>query len=118
MNLSGLFNFPGLSQPAPSNQPGQAAPVGTPQPGASELATQAASSALMKTDQADLSASGLAAAQNATLSGSASAAGSPNSDVRMSLVNSIQSAIQAGTYNVPASEVASSIMQSMMLQGG
>jgi flagellar biosynthesis anti-sigma factor FlgM len=42
-----------------------------------------------------------------------SAAGS---DVRLDKVSSIQQAIQAGTYNVPASAVAQKVLTSMLAQ--
>lgn len=39
----------------------------------------------------------------------------PGSDVRLDKVASIQSAIQAGTYNVSASEVAKKLLQSLVI---
>ncbi len=86
MNLSGIFNFPGLTPPSSGAQTGQTSQVGSTQPGASEFATPATSQAPAKTDQADLSASGLSAAL--------SASNAASSDVRTQLVSSIQSAIQ------------------------
>ncbi len=109
MNLSGIFNFPGLTQPLSGTQTGQTNQVGSTQPGASEISTPTTpQQAPAKTDQADLSASGLSAAL--------SASNAAVSDVRTQLVSSIQSALQAGTYNVPSSEVAGSLIQSMMGQ--
>ena len=111
MNIFNGFNFPDLSRSSSGSQTGQANQVSNPAPSvATESGTQSGQPASIKTDQANLSASGLAA--------SASASSASNSDVRMHLVNSIQSAIQAGTYNVSASEVAGSIMKSMTGNGG
>lgn len=39
---------------------------------------------------------------------------SPDDDVRMDMVASIQAALAAGTYSVPASAVASSLVDSML----
>lgn len=59
-----------------------------------------------KTDRADLSSSGLAAAQSVHLQDA--------SDVRMDKVSSVRNAIQAGTYQVSAYDVAGKILQNML----
>lgn len=116
MDLSSIFNnFPDPTRTTPGNQAGQSnktQSVGGNHP--SQAAAPAHSQALEKTDHADLSASGLAAAQGAVPAAATSATDLSNSDVRMGLVNSVQAALQTGTYNVPASDVADRIMQSMM----
>jgi negative regulator of flagellin synthesis FlgM len=97
MNLSGIWNsLPDLvgsqqaAKPAPvaSNATGAASPASVPNAG--------------KTDHADLSSSGLAAAQSAP------------SDVRMEKVQSVRSAIDAGTYRVSAENVADKMMQNLL----
>lgn len=97
MNLSGIWNsLPGLvgsqqaAKPAPavSNPANTASPASVPSAG--------------KTDQADLSSSGLAAAQSAS------------SDVRMEKVQSVRSAIDAGTYQVSAENVADKMIQNLL----
>ena len=106
MNLPGIFNFPGTTQqPAAAGQAGQPASVQPGQTGAGAPQTPASQPGA---DHADLSAGGLFAAMNAQGS---------QSDVRMALVNQVQSAIQAGTYNVPADAVAGSLIQNMLGQG-
>jgi negative regulator of flagellin synthesis FlgM len=52
----------------------------------------------------------------ATLSSAASmaAASAPDSDVRMDKVASVQQALAAGTYNVPASAVAGKMMDHLL----
>lgn len=97
MNLSGILNsFPDLLR---SQQTGNPAP-------ATSNATTSQSQAVVpnggKTDQADLSSTGLAAAQSAS------------SDVRMEKVQSVRSAIDAGTYQVSATDVADKVMQSLL----
>ena len=108
MNLSGIFNFPDLSK------------VSSGSPAVQNNKTSSASSGSVaqgpvKTDQADISSTGLAAAQNAAQANLV--AGSASSDVRTALVNNIQSAIQSGAYNVPASDVAGRIIQGMLGNG-
>ncbi len=100
MNLSGIFNLPDLSR---TQDTGQAQSPHSTQAGAN-VSTSSAAPNGGKTDQASLSASGLAAAQSATPEAS---------DVRMEKVASVNAAIQAGTYNVSASDVADKIMQGM-----
>lgn len=56
-----------------------------------------------KTDQAQLSTAASQVAQSAT-----------DSDVRLDKVASIQSALQAGTYSVPASAVAQKVVDSLL----
>ena len=103
MNLSGIWNhLPDLlrSQPA-----GNSAPADS-----SAASSGAGSQALVpnggKTDQADLSSRGLAAAQSAQQPGT--------SDVRMEKVDSVRSAINAGTYQVSAQDVAGKIIQNLL----
>ena len=105
MNLPGIFNFPSTQQPTSTGQAGQASGV---QSNAAETASSASQPMQPGADHADLSAGGLFAAMNAQ---------GAQSDVRMGLVNAVQSAIQAGTYNVPADAVAGSLIQNMLGQG-
>lgn len=100
MNLSGIFNLPelGRSQSAGQTQ--------APQNSGSASTSSAAEPNGGKTDQANLSASGLAAAQSVASDGSAP-------DVRMAKVASVSAAIQSGTYNVSPLDVADKIMQGM-----
>jgi len=97
MNLSGILN--GLPDLLRSQQAGKTA-------AATSDATNSPSQVTVenggKTDQADLSSTGLAAAQSAS------------SDVRMEKVQSVRSAIDAGTYQVSASQVADKIMQGLL----
>ncbi|MGO8717929.1 MAG: flagellar biosynthesis anti-sigma factor FlgM [Acidobacteriaceae bacterium] len=97
MNLSGILN--GLPDLLRSQQTGKAAPA---TPNASTSQSQATIPNGGKTDQADLSSSGLAAAQSAS------------SDVRMDKVESVRAAINAGTYHVSAENVADKMMQSLL----
>lgn len=97
MNLSGILN--GLPDLLRSQQTGNAAPA-TSNAAASQ--SQAAVPNGGKTDQADLSSSGLAAAQFASF------------DVRMDKVQSVRAAIDAGTYQVSAENVADKMMQSLL----
>ncbi|MFZ1945842.1 MAG: flagellar biosynthesis anti-sigma factor FlgM [Acidobacteriaceae bacterium] len=97
MNLSGILNsLPDLLR---SQQTGNTAP-------ATASANTSSSSVTVpnggKTDQADFSSTGLAAAQSAS------------SDVRMEKVQSVRSAIDAGTYQVSAGDVADKMMQSLL----
>ena len=57
-----------------------------------------------------------AGADQATLSSAASlaAAAAPDSDVRMDKVAAVQQALAAGTYNVPASDVAGKMIDQML----
>jgi flagellar biosynthesis anti-sigma factor FlgM len=68
-----------------------------------------------KTDSANVAA---AAKQGdaASLSGAGSllATASNSSDVRSSKVEALKAAIEAGTYNVPAGDVADKLMQNML----
>jgi flagellar biosynthesis anti-sigma factor FlgM len=59
------------------------------------------------------------AADQATLSTAASAAAraAPDSDVRMEKVTAIQQALAAGTYNVPALDVADKMISQMLGKG-
>ncbi len=65
--------------------------------------TPAASSSGLTSDRATFSSAGSEVAQTAS-----------DSDVRMDKVSSIQSALAAGTYHVPASAVASKMVDSML----
>lgn len=97
MNLSGIFN--GLPDLFRSQQTGNAAPTSGSVKTSSAPMSEANGG---KTDQADLSSTGLAAAQSAS------------SDVRMEKVQSVRSAMDAGTYQVSAGAVADKIMQSLL----
>jgi len=97
MNLSGILN--GLPDLLRSQQTGNAAPAAS---SAKTSQSQAAVPNGGKTDQADLSSTGLAAANSAS------------SDVRMEKVQSVRSAIDAGTYQVSAGDVADKVMQSLL----
>ena len=109
MNLTSIFNLP---DPSRLNTGSPTGPMNKTQSASADASAQAPTQPYSKTDQADLSSTGLAAAQNAALA--ASNASSASSDVRMQLVNSVQSAIQAGTYNVPASNVADRMIQGIL----
>jgi len=97
MNLSGILN--GLPDLLRSQQTGNTAPATS---SANTSPSQVAVPNGGKTDQADLSSTGLAAAQSAS------------SDVRMEKVQSVRSAMDAGTYQVSAGEVADKMMQSLL----
>jgi flagellar biosynthesis anti-sigma factor FlgM len=97
MNLSGILN--GLPDLHRAQQTGNAAPATS---SANTSASQAPVPNGGKTDQADLSSTGLAAAQ------------STSSDVRMEKVQSVRSAIDAGTYQVSAGDVADKMMQNLL----
>jgi negative regulator of flagellin synthesis FlgM len=77
-------------------------PAATPAPQQATSTTAATSSAL-NSDRATLSCAGCDVSLTAN-----------DSDVRMDKVTSIQSALASGTYNVPASAVASKMVDSMM----
>jgi flagellar biosynthesis anti-sigma factor FlgM len=100
MNLSGILNLP---EPNRAQGAGQ---TQTPQTNANASTASSSEPNGGKTDQASLSASGLAAAQSA-------APDSMSSDVRLDKVASVSAAIQAGTYNVSPHDVADRIMQGM-----
>ena len=59
------------------------------------------------------------AADQATLSTAASAAAqaAPDSDVRMDKVTAVRQALAAGTYNVPALDVADKMISQMLGKG-
>lgn len=97
MNLSGILN--GLPELLRSQQTGNTAPASS---SANNSASQVTAPNGGKTDQADLSSTGLAAAQSAS------------SDVRMEKVQSVRSAIDAGTYQVSAGDVADKMMQTLL----
>ncbi|HEX4005938.1 MAG TPA: flagellar biosynthesis anti-sigma factor FlgM [Acidobacteriaceae bacterium] len=61
-------------------------------------------------------AQGSAGSDQATLSAAASLAAesAAGSDVRLDKVNQVQQALSAGTYNVPASEVAGKMIDRML----
>jgi flagellar biosynthesis anti-sigma factor FlgM len=97
MNLSGILNgLPGLLHPQ------QAGKTDSATSGANNLPQQVAAANGGKTDQADLSSTGLAAAQSAS------------SDVRMEKVQGVRSAIDAGTYQVSAGHVADKMIQGLL----
>ncbi len=85
---------------------GDAAPASATQ-GRTRAATGAETSAAShakSADRASLSAAG----------GLAAALGTDNSDVRLGKVSELRQAINSGTYNVPASAVASKIVDSLL----
>ena len=100
MNLSGILNLP---ESIRSQSAGQ---TPAPQRSGSASTPPAAEPNGGKTDQANLSASGLAAAQSI-------APNESTSDVRMEKVASVSAAIQSGTYTVSPHDVADKIMQGM-----
>ncbi len=63
----------------------------------------ATSQAALTTDQATVSSAGSSVSQAASAS-----------DVRLEKVASVKSALEAGTYNVPASAVAGKVVDSML----
>ncbi len=73
----------------------------TPAKAAAQNVTQ---NEAQKTDQAQVSTAASQVAQSAA-----------NSDVRLDKVASIQSALQAGTYSVPASAVAQKVVDSLLI---
>lgn len=101
MNLSGIFNLP---EQVRSQSTGQAQ---APQNSGSLSAPSVAEPNGGKTDQANLSASGLAAAQSIASEGS-------TSDVRLDKVAAVSAAIQSGTYHVSPLDVADKVMQGML----
>lgn len=97
MNLSGVLN--GLPDLLRSQQTGNtAAATSSANPSPSKATVPNGG----KTDQADLSSTGLAAVQSAS------------SDVRMEKVQSVRSAMDAGAYQVSAGDVADKMMQSLL----
>jgi negative regulator of flagellin synthesis FlgM len=91
--FDGLRSLLGVSQPSPSTtQPGKSGAAQENNPVSSDVAT--------------LSNAGSEVAQTATDGG-----------VRMDKVSSIQAALAAGTYNVPASAVASRLVDTMLAGG-
>lgn len=105
MNLSGIWN--NLPDILRSQQTGSRAPASNVGPGQSGAAgSQAAVPNGGKTDHAELSSSGLAAAQSVQQSQS--------SDVRMDKVDSVRAAISNGTFQVSAQDVAGKIIQNLL----
>lgn len=91
--FDGLRSLLGVSQPSPSGtQPAKSGAAHENNPVSSDVAT--------------LSNAGNEVAQTATDGG-----------VRMDKVSSIQAALAAGTYDVPASVVASKLVDSMLAGG-
>ena len=72
-------------------------------PATQAKSTPAATPSALTSDRATLSSAGSEVSLTAT-----------DSDVRMDKVTSIQSALDSGTYNVPASAVASKMVDSML----
>jgi flagellar biosynthesis anti-sigma factor FlgM len=87
--FDGLRSLLGVSQPTPSTQPTKSGAARENNPVSSDVAT--------------LSSAGSEVAQSAADDG-----------VRMDKVSSIQAALAAGTYNVPASAVASRMVDAML----
>jgi negative regulator of flagellin synthesis FlgM len=79
----------------------QPAPVAPP-----AKSSNASQSEALASDKAQLSVVATQVAQSST-----------TSDVRLDKVASIQSALQAGTYDVPASDVAQKVISSMLAPG-
>lgn len=91
--FDGLRSLLGVSQPSPSRtQPAKSGAAQENNPVSSDVAT--------------LSSAGSEVAQTAAEAG-----------VRMDKVSSIQAALAAGTYNVPASAVASKLVDAMLAGG-
>jgi negative regulator of flagellin synthesis FlgM len=89
-NLNGLN---GTSNSSPvSNQSETAAQI-----------THETANAMQNTDRATLSAAGAGISQSA-----------PDADVRLEKVTAIQQALADGTYNIPASAVASKMVDAML----
>jgi negative regulator of flagellin synthesis FlgM len=88
-SLDGLKSLLGVSAPPPSAT--QSKPAAAPTPSA------------LTSDSATLSSAGSQVAQTAS-----------DSDVRPDKVASIQAALASGTYNVPASAVASKMVDAML----
>lgn len=89
-SLDGLKSLLGVSQP----------PAATTQ---SKTTSGGGSSSALTSDRATFSNAGSEVAQTAS-----------DSDVRMDKVASIQAALASGTYNVPASAVASKMVDAML----
>ncbi|MGH9617721.1 MAG: flagellar biosynthesis anti-sigma factor FlgM [Acidobacteriaceae bacterium] len=97
MNLPGILtSLPDLLR---SQQTGGSSPANSD---VAAFQSQATAPNGGKTDQADLSSSGLAAAQ------------AESSDVRMEKVESVRAAINNGTYQVSAENVADKLMQNLL----
>ncbi len=88
-SLDGLKSLLGVNPPAPAaTQP---------------RSTTAAGGSALASDSATLSSAGSEVSQTAS-----------ESDVRTDKVASVQAALAAGTYNVPASAVASKVVDAML----
>ena len=81
--------------------------------------SQSASSSAQQVRQQQTPAAGSFSADHATLSSAGSLASQALTEdgVRMDKVADIQAALAAGTYNIPASAVASRIVDSMLAGG-
>jgi negative regulator of flagellin synthesis FlgM len=88
-SLDGLKSLLGVAQPPPATNQSKPASVATP--------------SALSSDSATLSSAGSQVALTAS-----------DSDVRMDKVANIQAALASGTYNVPASAVASKMVDSML----
>jgi len=104
VNLSGIWN--NLPDILRSQQTGSRAPASNVGPGESGAAGSQAVPNGGKTDHAELSSSGLAAAQSVQQS--------QISDVRMEKVDSVRAAISNGTFQVSAQDVAGKIIQNLL----
>jgi negative regulator of flagellin synthesis FlgM len=82
-------------------------PVQTATPSTASKNAAGAAAQSLTGDKAELSVTGTQFAQSA-------AASAITSDVRLEKVASIQAALQAGTYGVPAADVAKKMMDSML----
>ena len=89
-SLDGLKSLLGVSTPTPS---------ATPQ----SRSNAAAGGSALASDSATLSSAGSEVSQAAS-----------ESDVRTDKVSAVQAALEAGTYNVPASAVASKVVDAMI----
>jgi negative regulator of flagellin synthesis FlgM len=92
-SLDGLRSLFGVNPAAPSATQGKSS-------------AGAAPSSAFESDRATLSSAASEMAQSL-----------PDEDVRMEKVAAVQSALAAGTYNVPASAVASKLVDVMMSTG-
>jgi len=100
-SLDGLKSLLGMDQAGKASQTNAASSAATQ----AARNTSATSSSAFSSDRATFSSVG-----------SEVSSGASDGDVRMEKVNSVQAALAAGTYNVPASAVASKIVDTMLGQ--